>query len=83
MAYLLNRLRLATAAGGEGELLQEVRRGKGQRVHVFRSRRVNRPSLGQNRALRLGLARRLDDRHAHEPEELLRVVVLFLAHLPV
>mmetsp|Transcript_7442 Transcript_7442/g.22883 ORF Transcript_7442/g.22883 Transcript_7442/m.22883 type:complete len:202 (-) Transcript_7442:141-746(-) len=56
-------------------------RAERQRVHVLGAHRVRLAALDERRALRLGLHRRLDDRHAHGPEENLDVVVVLPRHL--
>ena len=64
----------------EGHLAEELRGPVGECVHVFGARGIHAASLGQLRTLRLCLARGLDHWHAHEPQQLLAVVVMLTGY---
>mmetsp|Transcript_21040 Transcript_21040/g.41692 ORF Transcript_21040/g.41692 Transcript_21040/m.41692 type:complete len:427 (-) Transcript_21040:105-1385(-) len=81
VAQLLDGLRRApTTPRGKGELLEQVRGRKRQRVHVLRARRKHASRFRQHRALRLRLPRRLHHGHPHQPQQGLRVFVVLPGH---
>ena len=62
--------------GGEGHLADLDGSAEGQTIHILRAGRPHGTRPGQSGRLSLGLARGVDDGHAHEAEELLAVLVL-------
>lgn len=59
------------------------RRAKREAVHVLRRDAVHQARLGHDRALRLGLGRRVDDGHAHQLQQALALVVVLARDLRV
>mmetsp|Transcript_26178 Transcript_26178/g.75588 ORF Transcript_26178/g.75588 Transcript_26178/m.75588 type:complete len:431 (-) Transcript_26178:88-1380(-) len=62
--------------GGEGHLADLDGGAEGQAIHILRAGRPHGPLPGQSGRLSLGLARGVDDGHAHEAKELLTVLIL-------
>ena len=65
----------------EGHVPELLGRPEGERVHVLGRDGMRLAAAHELGALRLGLARRVDDRHAHRAEQVLDVVAVLAAHL--
>lgn len=77
---LADRLHVA-AALRRHQVADDLGRAKREAVHVLGRDAVHEPLLGHDGALRLGLGRRVDDRHAHEAQQALALVVVRRRHL--